>query len=222
MVTRTGTVFTRLQVSHDLQHVESLVDPVAKRGTSRTIRELVDLCDAPSADSENDISGCSTSCLSPCHHANGVSVKARASTSRKLDGRERGQSRVRRKRAPRLPFQDHVLGELPSVMPLRVATQNQLIAEEARLRDMISSSESIVAIEEVCVKRGHLNLKMAHSFGDGAFLWRRRIPLETAHSSGDGAFLWRGRIPLGSRRIKTSVVRSHLQSHSGPFRGRIQ
>ena len=35
-----------------------------------------------------------------------------------------------------------VLRELPSVMPLRVATQNVLIAEGARDRDVISSSES--------------------------------------------------------------------------------
>merc|ERR1712136_223191 len=36
----------------------------------------------------------------------------------------------------------------------------------------------------------------AHSSGDSAFLWRRRIPLETAHTSGEGVSLWRRYIPL--------------------------
>ena len=40
----------------------------------------------------------------------------RASTSRKLDGRQRGQSRVRRKRAPRLPFQRPVAPRLVGVV----------------------------------------------------------------------------------------------------------
>ena len=46
----------------------------------------------------------------------------------------------------------HFLRVLPSVMPLRVAPQNQLIAEGARLRNVISSSESTVAIEEAISK----------------------------------------------------------------------
>ena len=37
----TGTELTRLQVSHDPQHMDNLVDTLAQRGTSRTIREPV-------------------------------------------------------------------------------------------------------------------------------------------------------------------------------------
>ena len=38
--------------------------------------------------------------------------------------------------------------------------------------------------------RGRIPLGTVYSSGDGAFLWRRRIPLETAHSFEDGAILW--------------------------------
>jgi len=51
MITAAATELTRLQVSLDPSHMDSLVDSVAQRGGSQMIRDLVALCDALSADS---------------------------------------------------------------------------------------------------------------------------------------------------------------------------
>jgi len=70
-----------------------------------------------------------------------------------------------------------------------------LRTEMGRSRNVISSLAEMV-VGKRASKEVSQNKLEAHSSGDGAFVWRRRIPLETALSSGDGAFLWRGRIPL--------------------------
>ena len=46
----------------------------------------------------------------------------------------------------------YVLKEFPSINQLRVVAQSQLIAEGARVRDVNSSSESTVAIEQATSK----------------------------------------------------------------------
>ena len=85
-----------------------------------------------------------------------------------------------------------------------------LRTEMGRSRNVISSLAEMV-VGKRASKEVSQNKLEAHSSGDGAFVWRRRIPsgdgafvLETAHSFGDEAFfLWmahssgRRRIPLG-------------------------
>ena len=86
------------------------MDTLAKRGTSRTFREFVDLCDALSVGSNTlGLSDCLMQ-LSPMSMPLGEGFHTTFSwdliaDQSGLEGRQKGRSRVRRKRAPRLPFQ---------------------------------------------------------------------------------------------------------------------